>query len=409
MTARNIYNGPPLFSSGFRPFFLAAILFALGVIPVWWGIWRGGLTLEGPFAPVDWHIHEMIYGYGAVVVAGFLFTAVPNWTGRFPTRGWPLFGLLMLWIAGRLAVAGATGLGPLPVLFLDQLFLFVVAAMIGREIVAGRNWRNLKVLIPVLLMWIANVLFHVQAMTWGTAELPGRLGIVLLILLIMLIGGRILPSFTRNWLAQRNATVLPTAFNQFDAVCIASGILALAAWTVAPVAGGTSLAAIGAGILHALRLSRWRGTVVWPSPLLLMLHVAYAMIPLGFLSIALSACGLVSPAVSAHVFGIGAIGGMTVAVMMRATMGHTGRALVAGPVLTTAFFLVIGAMLFRIAGAWLVLGRFGGIDLAIVLWIAGFGLLLARIGPWLIAGKVARRPPARDTSLPPREPAMRRD
>ena len=115
MTKRDTYKGPALFSYGFRPFFLSACLFALVVIPVWWLIWRGEVTLAGPLSPVDWHIHEMVFGYGAAVVAGFLFTAVPNWTGRLPTRGRPLALLLALWVAGRVAVGGLTGLGPVAV------------------------------------------------------------------------------------------------------------------------------------------------------------------------------------------------------------------------------------------------------------------------------------------------------
>lgn len=159
MKSREIYEGPALFSYGFRPFFLFAGVFAVVVIPIWWLVWRGDVSISGHLASTDWHIHEMIFGYGAAVVAGFLFTAVPNWTGRMPTRGWPLVVLLALWLAGRASVAGLLPIGPVGAAITDQMFLLAVAGMIAREIVAGRNWKNLKVLVPVSLLWGANILF----------------------------------------------------------------------------------------------------------------------------------------------------------------------------------------------------------------------------------------------------------
>ncbi|MCA0963002.1 NnrS family protein [Salipiger bermudensis] len=392
------YRGPALLSYGFRPFFLASALFALVAIPAWWLIWRGEIAGAGHFLPTDWHVHEMVFGYGAAVVAGFLFTAVPNWTGRLPTRGWPLALLLAIWLAGRVAVAGGLRLGPMAVAAVDQTFLLAVAAMIAREIVAGRNWRNLKVLLPVSLLWLANLLFHVEAMAEGSADLGRRLGLALLIFLILLIGGRVVPSFTRNWLVQRGAPRLPVAFNRFDALCLVSGAAALIVWVIAPY--GTACAALGvaAALLHLIRLGRWRGVATWRSPLLLMLHLAYLMVPLGFAAAAAAALGVAGPAGAAHIFGIGAVGGMTVAVMMRATMGHTGRPLTAGPALTAAFALVVAACAARVAGPVVRLGTLDGIDLAAALWTAGFALLVWRIGPWLARPRLARKVP----SSPPR-------
>ena len=319
MKTREIYQGPALFSYGFRPFFLFAGLFAVAVIPMWWLIWRGDVSISGHLAPTDWHIHEMIFGYGAAVVAGFLFTAVPNWTGRMPTRGWPLAVLLALWLAGRAGVAGVLPVGPVGAALIDQMFLLAVAAMIAREIVAGRNWKNLKVLVPVSLLWGANILFHIEALTQGVSDIGRRLGIALLIFLIMLIGGRIVPSFTRNWLAQRKSERMPVAFNRYDGVCILFGAGSLVSWVIGPFHVASVLVGSVAALLHLIRLLRWRGLHTWRSPLLLMLHVAYLMVPLGFAAVALAALGLVAPASGAHVLGIGAVGGMTVAAMMRAT------------------------------------------------------------------------------------------
>lgn len=391
MQTRTTYRGPAFLSHGFRPFFLFAGLFAFAAVPFWRLVWRGDVGVGGHFSPVDWHVHEMIFGYGSAVVAGFLFTAVPNWTGRMPTRGWPLAALLMTWLAGRAAVAGLLPVGPIAAAGIDQMYLLAVAAMIAREIIAGRNWRNLKVLLPVSLFWGANVLFHVEALTRGGSETGRRLGISILIFLIMLIGGRIIPSFTRNWLAQRGGARLPVAFNRFDGACILAGAVALSSWSLAPFHPVSGCIGGVAAVLHLIRLLRWRGQDTWRSPLLLMLHVAYLMVPIGFASIAAGAAGLGAPAVSAHVLGIGAVAGMTVAVMMRATMGHTGRPLVAGPALTWSFAMICAATAARVAGQHVVLGTFDGIDLSAALWTAAFGIFLWRMAPWLVGPRAARK------------------
>ncbi|QDC10824.1 NnrS family protein [Oceanicola sp. D3] len=381
------FHGPALFSYGFRPFFLAATLFGLGVIPLWWLVWEGHVTLASTLHPTDWHIHEMIYGYAAAVVAGFLFTAVPNWTGRLPTRGWPLAALLALWVAGRLVVAGFAGPGPLVTALVDQAFLLAVAAMIAREVVAGRNWRNLKVLVPVSLLWLANLAYHAEAALTGTAWHGHRAGIALLVFLILLIGGRIVPSFTRNWLVQRGNTALPVPFNRFDGAALALGALALASWVAAPASRTTAILCAIAALLHLLRLARWRPQATWRSPLLLMLHLAYLFVPLGLAATSAAALGLATEATATHLLGIGAIGGMTVAVMMRATMGHTGRPLIAGPALAAAFALTLLAGFSRIAAGWLQ----GGPALSALLWTAAFTLLAIRLAPMLARPKTTRR------------------
>lgn len=385
MQSREAFEGPALFSYGFRPFFLAATLFGLCVVPIWWLVWKGQIALHSLFLPADWHLHEMVFGYGAAVVAGFLFTAVPNWTGRLPTRGWPLAALLAIWIAGRVAVAGLSGLGAVGVAIIDQAFLLAVAAMIAREIIAGKNWRNLKVLVPVTCLWLSNILFHLEAMTQGAADIGRRLGLAILIFLIMLIGGRIVPSFTRNWLARRKAGQMPVSFNEFDRLSILAGAAALATWVVVPFSLTCAVLSALAAILQAVRLWRWRGLQTWPSPLLLMLHLAYMSVPLGFLGVAFGALGYASPAMAAHVFGIGAVGGMTVAVMMRATMGHLGRDLVAGPMLTLAFLFLLLAAFLRVLAEWM-----PSVGLAAFAWTVAFALLAWRLLPWLVGPRGRR-------------------
>ncbi len=384
------YDGPALFSYGFRPLFLAAGLFAAIVVPLWMRVWSGDVVLNGPFSPLDWHIHEMLFGYTSAVISGFLFTAIPNWTGRMPTRGWPLMLLTALWLSGRLAVAGLLGLGPVAVMAVDCIFMLAIGAMITTEIVAGRNWKNLKVVVPVLLYLVANITFHLETMTTGSADFGRRLGFAMVAMLILLIGGRIIPSFTRNWLVKRSAEpgALPVPFGRFDVLCLGGTLVSLLVWVAWPESVFAGAVLILAGALQGLRLLRWRGWRVWSSPLLLMLHLAFGFVPLGLAGLGLAALDQLPAAIGFHLLGIGGIGGMTLAVMMRASLGHTGRALQAGPALTLAFACVIAAALVRVC-----FQTSEGLWTAATLWALGFGIFVVRLAPVLSLPNPARRAP----------------
>jgi len=385
------HDGPAILSLGLRPFFLVALVFGFVVVPLWWLVWQGKATLGGPFAPVDWHVHEMIFGYGAAVIAGFLFTAVPNWTGRMPKQGWPLFLLAATWLAGRLAVVGALPLSPVAVAVLDCAFLALVGVVFLIEVMAGRNWRNLKVVVPLGLLLAANGAYHGEVMSTGNAEVAGRLGLAVIIFLITLIGGRIVPSFTRNWLAARNAAHLPASFSRLDATTLIAGVLALAFWAFYETGIAVACLLAIAGVLNLARLARWRGWSTWRSPLVLMLHVAFAFVPLGMIAAAGGAADIIAPAAGLHLLGIGAMGGMTLAVMIRATRGHTGRDLMAGPALTLAFGLLVAAALVRAVIGHGDLAGVDGITLATALWTAAYAIAAVRLVPWLIGQKAGRR------------------
>jgi uncharacterized protein involved in response to NO len=221
------------------------------IVPVWMAIWSGQIALGGPLSALDWHIHEMLFGYTSAVIAGFLFSAIPNWTGRMPTRGWPLMALTALWLARRLVVAGAFGLGPVAVMFADCAFMLAIGAMVTVEIVAGRNWSNLKVAVPVLLYLAANSTFHFEAMLAGTADYGRRLGFAIVVMLIGLISGLIIPSFTRNWLVKQSAQPgpLPVPFGRFDAVSLCGVLLALAVWPMSLLTGVFLVVAGVAGLV----------------------------------------------------------------------------------------------------------------------------------------------------------------
>ncbi len=388
--SRPPYAGPALFSYGFRPLFLVAGAFAALVVPLWLMVWSGDVVLNGPFSALDWHIHEMLFGYTSAVIAGFLFTAIPNWTGRMPTRGWPLMVLTALWLAGRLAVAGVFAFGPVGVMLIDCAFMLAIGGMITVEIVAGRNFSNLKVVAPVLLYLTANVVFHIEAMTAGSADVGRRLGFAMVVMLIGLIGGRIIPSFTRNWLARRSPDpgALPEPFGRFDAASLGATLLGLLVWVIWPVSPLTGVLLVLTGVGQGVRMARWRGWRVWTSPLVAMLHVAFGFIPAGLVALGLAALGVVPAATGFHLLGIGGFGGMTLAVMMRASLGHTGRALEAGRALTLAFTCVALAAVVRVTlplplGLWV----------AATLWALGFGLFVWRFAPVLGLPNPAPRQP----------------
>ena len=209
------HNGPAILSYGFRPFFLLGAIWAASSVALWLPMLGGAITLPTAFSPLEWHVHELVYGYVPAIVAGFLLTAVPNWTGRLPVTGGPLLALVATWVAGRLAILASARIGAPLAALVDLLFLGCLAGVIAREIVAGRNVRNVKVLALVALLAVGNAVFHWEAMTHASGGYGMRVGIGVIVLLITLIGGRIIPSFTRNWLVRQPPGWLPAPFGTF--------------------------------------------------------------------------------------------------------------------------------------------------------------------------------------------------
>lgn len=390
LSRRRDFAGPAFLSYGFRPFFFGAGLWAACGILLWLPQYYGSFALPTAFGALDWHIHEMLFGYVAATVAGFLLTAVPNWTGRLPVNGAPLAALAALWVAGRVAMATSALIGPPLAAVIDIAFLVALAGVAAREIVAGKNWRNLRVLVVVSALAAGNILFHVEAIRSGAADYGVRLSIGAVILLITLVGGRIVPSFTNNWLARNNPGRLPVPFARFDALCIAAGAAALVAWTVAPLDAVSGVLLAAAGCAHLARLVRWAGDRTIANRLVLVLHVAYVFVPAGFLLLAAAVfVPAIVPSAGIHAWTAGAIGLMTLAVMTRASLGHTGHALVASAGTQAIYALAFIAALLRVAAA--LTGQAMLVDLAGLVWIAAFAGFLLAYGPLLV-----KRQPARD-------------
>jgi uncharacterized protein involved in response to NO len=385
---RREYAGPVVFSHGFRPFFLGgAIWAALGIL-LWLPQYFGEMSLPTAFTALDWHIHEMIYGYVAAVITGFLLTAIPNWTGRLPVNGYPLAALAALWLGGRVAMAGSAIWGARLAAVIDITFLTALATVAAREIIAGKNWRNLRVLVVVGVLIAGNVVFHFEVIWRGTAEYGIRLGIAAIIGLIMLVGGRLIPSFTHNWLVRANPGRLPQPFTRFDGCAIGVSGLALTVWIVLPQHAASGVLLMIAGTLQAARLTRWAGDRTLGDRLVLVLHVGYAFVPVGFLLLGAATLWPSEwPATAGlHAWTTGAVGLMTLAVMTRATLGHTGHKLVASVPTQMIYLCALIAALARILAAFEASSVL--LHAAAFAWVLAFGGFAAIFGPLLVS-----RPP----------------
>ena len=378
---RRAYRGPMLFSYGFRPFFLAASIWAALAVPLWLLSFTGYL----PWAALtrEWHIHEMLFGVLAGIVAGFLLTAVPNWTGRLPVMGTPLAALAALWLVGRLAMLAAAQLGVWASV-IDSAFLVVFAGVIWREVLAGRNWRNLAVCGLVTVLAGANIAFHLGVLAPEAVGQRAALGAIAL--LIALIGGRVTPSFTRNWLMQRAPGPLPAPSDRADMAALIVTGLAAAAWVAAPEAPLSGALLTASGVAALARLARWRGLRTLTEPLVWILHLGYAWLGVGLMLIGLTilAPDIFPRTAGVHALTAGAVGVMTLAMMTRATLGHSGRPRSADG-WTLAIYLLINA-----AAVARVCAGFGGPQSEVllatsgVLWSAAYGGFALAYGPMLL-------------------------
>lgn len=385
-----MYQGPALLSYGFRPFFFLGAAYAALSVALWLPLFTGEIVLPILFAPRDWHLHEMLFGYISAVVTGFLLTAIPNWTGRLPLQGASLGFLVVVWLAGRVAVIFSAPLGWLSVAVIDCAFLILVAGATAREIFAGNNWRNLTVLVPVTVLSLANAGFHIEAHTSGSAVLSTRVAITAILLLIMLIGGRIIPGFTHNWLVRANPGRLPATFGRFDAGLIAVSAAVLLLWVVMPdgLILGTAMFAMAA--LHFLRLARWAGERTAKERLVVILHVGYVFVPLGFLLMGLGAIRVIPPSAGLHAWMAGAAGTLTLAVMTRASLGHTGQELVATKATEAIYAAVVVAALARIMAALVPTWMMPLVHVAALAWIGAFGGFALLYAPLLFRARINR-------------------
>lgn len=370
----------------FRPFFLLCALYAATAIFSWAAVLFMGWQLPLGWTAVGWHAHEMLFGVVPAAIAGFLLTAMCNWTGATPLRGAPLLALLLLWLAGRVVMWTAAALPPLMVALVDGAFIPVVALYALAVLYRHRNSRNYVLVAVLSLLSVANVLVHTGFASGSTGLLArGQLlGIDAVAMLVVIIAGRITPAFTRNWLKMqgRNPGVVVMSPRSDQWALYSVVALALASQLSLPAAllGVVALAAAAA---NGLRLLQWSGWHTASEPLLWILHLAYAWLVLALLLRGLS--GLLPAAGNTwvHAFGAGAVGTLLMGVMTRVALGHTGRTLALPPYALVCYAAIIAAALLRIlvAEGWLDYRL--GLSLSALAWVLAFGLYVVLYWPIL--------------------------
>lgn len=369
-----------LFTVGFRPFFLAASVYAACALMDWvlmfaWDvhvphIWDDGMA---------WHAHEMLYGFAAAVIGGFLLTVVPNWTKNRPLQAWPLMALLALWLAGRAVMHVGNAIPWYLAAAVDLMFLPAVAASLFPAVVRGRSVRNYVFFLIIGVLTLLNGVIHMDmhgTALWLDAHQALRTAVFLVALMIVVFGGRVIPAFTRNALKLAGAGVsmkVSPAVENASAACVALlAALSLGGRGETEPAGVVSMVA---GALLLLRMAGWNGHRTLAMPIVWILHVGYGWIALGLL--AYGAAIVFNPSldlVALHMLTIGGIGTMTLAMMSRVSLGHTGRTLRAADAVVVAYVILQLAVLARIAGG------LGLVDYALsvaasgTMWSVAFGL-----------------------------------
>ncbi len=385
------YQGPLFFQRGFRPFFLSAALFAGLAMPLWVASLMHDVPSASYLEGRAWHIHEMIFGYVAAVVVGFLLTAVPNWTGRLPVVGGPLAGLWLLWIAGRVAI-GFSAFSPIAGAVIDSAFLVVFSGLIWREILGGKNKRNYPVAVIVSLFAASNLFFHYMSLNdldTGLAE-RGALGIVAI--LIALIGGRVTPSFTRNWMAANNLSPLPASMDKIDKASMVLSVAGVVSWVLMPDHMVTGFVMLIAGMSILARMARWRTLAVVSETIVVILHVAYLWLPIWFflMAAAIFSDGFIDSASALHALSAGAIGTMTMAMMTRASLGHSGKAIHATAMIKAMYGLIIVGAFIRIFATALPVDYLHAVGLAGMLYALGMLLFVIHFAPMFFKKNVLR-------------------
>jgi uncharacterized protein involved in response to NO len=386
-----------LFAHGFRPFFLFAGIWALLAVGLWVAALSGLPLPAGPLPLARWHAHEMLAGFVGAAIGGFLLTAVPNWTSRRGYAGAPLLFLVAIFLAGRLALLPGS---PLPVALAAPIALAFVPTLVLTILPALLRAKAPRLFGPPLIIlgvWTGDLLMLGGSAGWWGVE-SWRTGQLLsanlALVLVGLIGGRIIPSFTLNALRKAGSPVELRPLPGVDGAGVLALLLVAAVDLLAPDGHLAGAVAAVAGVLAGLRLSRWHGMRTLDQPILCVLHLAYAFVPLALLT---KAAWLLLDAEWAsqwlHLQGAGALALMILAVMTRATLGHTGRDLVASRATVLAYALVALAALARTFGPVL-LPQHAVAMLAVAgaLWVAAFASFLAVFAPILLRPRADGKP-----------------
>ncbi len=395
----------PIFRLAFRPFFLGAALFSLLALSLWGIFWLGGIGWTPYGGWLWWHAHEMLFGFVCAVIVGFLLTAVQNWTGQDSINGWPLAAVFCLWLLARLLLLYPLAATEAILPWLDLAFLPAAAWVMGRLVWRVRQYQNLVFVPVLLLLTTSNAQMH-WAVVQGDAALfkqAAHGGIFLIVLIMVVLGGRVIPFFTANATATVRANPNPWIETLSIAPVAALALLQLFGFmSVVPAIVVASLFLIAA-LAHLMRLLSWRPWITLRQPLLWSLHAAYLFIVLGFFLCALRFAGLTLAWLSIfaghyatilHSFTLGGMGLLIMAMMSRVALGHTGRELVVSPWISFGYLCLCAACLCRV---WLPLlwpgsSHYASYLLSIILWLLGYGLFVIFYLPILSQPRIDGRP-----------------
>jgi len=389
-------NIPPLFRLGFRTFFLSGAIFSVIAITVWLLILRGTLDFTPLGGGYWWHIHEMVFGFGCAIVAGFLLTAVQNWTGIQGAQGNVLIGLLALWLLGRISLLFPTLFGETVTSVIDVSFLPVVAFVLAKPIILIKQYRNLFFIPLLLLFTLANLEMHLAIINpqFFSINLSGYAAILLTTFLISVMAGRVTPMFTAN--GTKTPKALPAPW--LDKLTNGSLAVLMIILLLHPFIGFNptifAVLLIVAGVFQAIRWIRWKPWVTLAVPLLWSLHIALKFIWVGLILLGIS---YLIPKIPSnhiwHLLTIGGIGGLILAMISRVSLGHTGRSLTPPKTMSLAFSLIIVSSLTRSIGPWLIPTNTAiFFDISGFCWMLSFGIFVYSYGPMLLTPRKDGRP-----------------
>lgn len=376
--------GWPLLRLGFRPFYIGTALLACLSVPLWIALFRGALQVDVGMPALLWHGHEMLFGFAAGVVIGFLLTAVRAWTGLETARGALLGALFVLWLAARIAPLVA----PYAVfMVLDLALLPLVALLLLRVLIQAKNKRNIPLISLLLLMALANLAFHLSVLgVWqlsAVSALYAELALILMVICVMT--GRVVPMFTKN---VTPGLVINVA-RRFELTLLACTGATLALWVLGAPKQLVAPASLLCAVLHAWRLWQWHPQVTLKRPILWILHLSYAWLPLGFVLLALAQLGLISLSLAVHAFAVGVIGGLIIGMVTRTARGHTGRPLTASRAETTAYVLILLAAVVRVLLPTIQMDWYlRALEISATLWALGFAIYLWVYTPWLTSTRL---------------------
>lgn len=379
-------QGLPLLRLGFRPFYLLGASFAALSVPLWIAHLYGWLKLS-PNITVGWHAHEMVFGFAVAIIIGFMYTAGRNWTGLWTPRGGTLAAICALWLAGRAAMLFA---GAASAALVDIVFLPIAAFPLYQVLRRAGNKRNMMLILLLSLLTITNAGYHAAVLEWISAPPMEfiKAGILIIVVIEAIIGGRVIPMFTRNG-APGTEPVINVRRDRIVMGATVAAAVGVAAGVPTPLMGALAAAA---AIAQATRLLGWKPLATLRQPLLWILHLSYGWIPIGFALMALHAFGVVAESAALHALAVGSMAGLIMGMITRTALGHTGRSLKAGGIETAMYLLIQAGAVARLIAA---LGMDGSgmvaLVAAAVCWSAAFGLYLALYGPYLSAPRIDGR------------------